>query len=221
MSVNWKLESGLVLVHSTSEGNSNPAWPSILASQLWLKCDTGAFSAIPEETRGSWPWRLLRTAHHEGGFSPRKRLSGIAFPVGVFMCAYRASQSLRDFCHRPVNHYCGKAVFFEISDLFCSPEGFIEASTALASVWIACRQPASWLQFRAQRYAALWDGPWAPLGLSGTWSHSCFCQPSSSGPRGHGVRRKEPAQVITRSGVLHQPSVPWCKNVGWAEHSTR
>lgn len=202
-----ELKAGIwssILVHSASKGNSKPAWPSILSSQLWLKCNTGAFSAIPEDTRGTRPWCLLRIAHHEGGFSPRKGLSGIIFPIGVFMRAYRATQSLRDFCHHPVNHYWGKAVFFEISDLFCSPEGFIEASTALASVWIACCQPASWLQFRAQRYAALRDGPRAPLGLLGTWSHSCFCQPSRGGPRGHGVRRKEPAWVITRSNVLHQ-----------------
>lgn len=41
------------------------------------------------------------------------------------MClhTHRASQSLRDFCHHAVNHYPSRAVLFEISDLFCSPEG--------------------------------------------------------------------------------------------------
>lgn len=41
----------------------------------------------------------------------------------VCLHTHRASQSLRDFCHHAVNHYPSRAVLFEISDLFCSPEG--------------------------------------------------------------------------------------------------
>lgn len=191
MSLNQRLESGLAYSSITEVREmATLPYPSCLFLLVVLNVTDNQ-----EHWATVWvDWR----AHWKRGFALQRVFWAwdryILLLVYAYVCMHtnRAGQSLRDFCHHPVNHYWSRAVFFEISDLFFSPEGFIAASSALAGVWIACWQPASWPRFRAQRYRALQDCPFVLLGLLGKWSNSGFLQPRGSGwHEGQGVRKKQ------------------------------
>lgn len=179
-------------------------------------------------------------AHHKGGFAPAKGSSGLGADLFshwcVHTCARRASQSLGDFCHHPVNHYRSRAVFSEISDLFCSPEGFMAASEALAGVWIACWQPASWPWFRARQYGARWDcaarlycsasrgrGATPALSAGWEWAQGTWGEEEGASLGDREVRWKlrvqeleeRPAgkQWVVQREPLVLLSVGWCKSV--------
>lgn len=152
MPMNQRLEHSLPYLFIT-EGIRGLNSSLVIISALGLECSSREFSAGAETIRNTGIVGREWTAHQERGFAPAKGLLGLGqinFPIDAGSCVpahtHRASQSLGDFCHPAVNHYRSRAVLFEISGLFCSPEGVFYCRQRSLGRCLHCvltgRQPA-------------------------------------------------------------------------------